>query len=298
MKILVTGSLGNIGRDIVEYLLSKNFFILGLGKKKNTIIHNKNFDYVTCDIRNTTELKEVFQHHKGIEVVVHLAALISFEQNSSLDLMEINSFSTYHLCYLSNVYKVKKFIYISSIPITASSSKDLDELNYVDDPKTVYHFSKLSGENLIKDPTFNIDTVVLRIPSPIFKNLKPSIFFHTIVSRALQNEPITIFGSGSRVQNYIHVLDIARAIEKAIIGNSKGIYFIGGVSISNLDLVNYVIKVLNSKSLTLFINNSNSSDDNLTWLISNNKAFNDFNFRPIFELDSMIDLIKFGINNI
>jgi nucleoside-diphosphate-sugar epimerase len=243
-------------------------------------------------LRKRNEIEKLYEKIEYIDVVVHLAALISFDKDRSIDLIESNLIATYNLVYISDIYKVKKFIYLSSIPITDSSQFELDEKNYKDYPLTTYHFSKLIGEKFSEDPGLNIIPVIFRIASPISSNLSNKLFFPKIVFKAINNESIDIYGKGTRVQNYIHVLDIAQAIEKAAIGYAKGIYFLGGVSVSNIDLVKYIIDYTKSNSAVNYLEELNYSDDNVKWFISNKKAYKDFKYKPIYSLDSMIDLFR------
>lgn len=288
MKILVTGSLGNIGKNIIEYLYKNNHQIIGLDNRNSQ--EKLKYPLHVCDLRDRKGLEQVFMKIGKIDVVLHLAALISYESHEAVNLIESNTFATYNLGFLSNAYDVDKFIYLSSIPITESAESALDENNFTDEPKTTYHFSKLMGEKILFDPSFNLKPIIIRIPSPIFKGMNKNLFFPKIVTKAIFDEPIDIYGKGSRVQNYIHVTDIAIAIEKAMLNNVKGLYFIGGTSISNLELVKYVLKYTKSSSSISIIEDTENSDDEVRWYISNKKAYNDFEYRPMYNIDSMIDL--------
>lgn len=290
MKILISGSLGNIGRNVIDYLIDKNHELIAIDYKEP--LEKVKCTFYKCDLRNKSEIEDVYMKEKNIDVVIHLAALISFDNKKKMELVESNIFGTYNLVYISDLHKVKKIIYISSLPIATPDSFELEENNYKDNPITTYHFTKLIGEKFFLDPGLDLKSVILRIASPVSKSMNRNLFFPKMIDKAIANEQMNIYGKGTRVQNYIHVLDIAQAIEKSMGGNVSGIYFIGGTSISNIDLVKSIIYNIKSNSSINLLESLSVNDDDIIWNISNRKAFRDFNYRPKYSIDSMIDLLS------
>ena len=77
--ILVTGCAGFIGSHLSEKLLEQGFRVLGLdnlsnGKLTNiaSIMKNKNFKFLKCDINDNKIFDELLN---DVEVIYHLAAL-------------------------------------------------------------------------------------------------------------------------------------------------------------------------------------------------------------------------------
>ena len=96
MKILITGADGFIGSHLVELLLKKKNRVRAL-VFYNSFGHNghldyinksKNLDIVKGDIRDRTFCENIC---KGVDVVIHLASLISipFSYTSSQSYLDI-----------------------------------------------------------------------------------------------------------------------------------------------------------------------------------------------------------------
>ena len=74
-KILVTGGLGFIGSNLVNYLISKNYFIINIDKSsyssnKKYFINSKKKNYVffKIDIKNKLKLYKIVKKYKPIGI--------------------------------------------------------------------------------------------------------------------------------------------------------------------------------------------------------------------------------------
>ncbi len=106
-KILITGGLGRIGKEIVS-LLEKNFDVLILESPNKKHSKNKNTIYV--DILDQEKLKEAFI---GIDAIVHLAA-ISDEDDFIKKIMPINIAGTYNIFEAAKNSGINKIIFAST----------------------------------------------------------------------------------------------------------------------------------------------------------------------------------------
>ena len=112
------------------------------------------------------------------------------------------------------------------------------------------------------------------------------------VEKSLRNEDIVLLGKGKRVQNYIDVFDIARAIECAIeADNPNGVYNIASPkSISNIELVELCKFLLKSDSKILF-NGVDKEEDN-KWIVDTSKAEKELGFIAKKSIEESIFEIK------
>src|SRR3990167_4995408 len=123
-NILVTGGCGFIGSHFVRYLLQNkgncnvsnfdNLSYAGDLSRLKDIAKNKNYHFIKADLRNISDIEEVFSH--PIDTVIHMAAE-SHVDNSIKDpfiFEEVNIRGTLNLLSCSSKYKVNKFIYIST----------------------------------------------------------------------------------------------------------------------------------------------------------------------------------------
>lgn len=117
MKILITGSAGYLGKNLLVKSLDRKLDVIGLDIKQSGI-ENPNYIEEICDITNKELIRDVFQRHKP-EVVVHCAgALAQFVSNEE-KLHEINVEGTRLLLEESWNQKqpIKKFIFLSSVEV-------------------------------------------------------------------------------------------------------------------------------------------------------------------------------------
>ena len=72
--IMVTGSNGIIGSQLIENLLSMNYKVTGISVEPSPNIVHKNYKYISLDLTNYHELKKVFKNNEFTHVI-HLAAI-------------------------------------------------------------------------------------------------------------------------------------------------------------------------------------------------------------------------------
>ena len=86
-KIFITGGAGYVGTDLVEYLLTKGFYITvyDLLLYENNLNKHKNLNVIKGDIRDIDKIRKYIVDH---DVVIHLACISndpSFELNPNLE---------------------------------------------------------------------------------------------------------------------------------------------------------------------------------------------------------------------
>ena len=65
--IIVTGGSGDIGSEIVKFLIKKDYKVINLDNKKNSII-NKDIININCDLDN---IKKIFLSFKKIKEITN-----------------------------------------------------------------------------------------------------------------------------------------------------------------------------------------------------------------------------------
>ncbi len=82
-NILVTGSAGFIGYNLVNKLLNLSYMVTGIDDLSNAstpdIVH-KNFKFKKCNIENSEELEKIFSENK-IDTIIHLAAKVGVRES-------------------------------------------------------------------------------------------------------------------------------------------------------------------------------------------------------------------------
>jgi UDP-glucose 4-epimerase len=174
-RILVTGSSGQLGKELVIQLKAKRYDVIGID-----IIASSTTDQI-IDIRNAEQINEVTV---GLDAIVHTAAIHGkhYELNYPReDFIRTNIYGTFNLLNACVLNGVKKFLYTSTTSIYGNAMVNPEQAVWVDesltpDPRDIYDITKLTAELLCKDffEKNHIETTVLRVSRflPESENLK------------------------------------------------------------------------------------------------------------------------------
>ena len=280
MRILVTGATGFIGAHTVIELIDNNFEVVLLDNLSNSKISvidrlqkiaNKELDFVKCDLRKLSDIKDVFAKYK-IDAVSHFAGFKSVSESiqKPFSYYENNIGGTINLLHAMSNSGVKRLVFSSSATVYGKAKKlpiqedsKLKALNPYAESKLVIeqmlnglckadnewklitlryfnpvgaHESALIGEDPLDSPN-NIMPMISRVALGIEKKLE-------------------VFGDdyrtpdGSGIRDYIHVIDLAKghvaAIQKLFDQNFSEILEINlgtGRGISVFELIEKFTKV-------------------------------------------------------
>lgn len=267
-RILVSGSHGFIGQNLINFL--------ELSDIDYDVISRNMYD-------DEINLASIISNSKCI---IHLGGLI---KGSKQDLHEANYVSTEKILkVMANLREKPTLVFASSFAVYGVQDKILDEDSVVE-PRNIYGESKVEVEELIKrySKEYRITAVLLRISNAYGKGIKP--YTHSVVStfveQALNNSPITINGNGDQERDFIYIDDLLKALLKAVgysIAKNEGktsvINICSGNGISLNELVKYIEKIFNIKTVIEYINKE--SLESGCWIGNNNFAFNTLRWKP------------------
>ena len=219
-KILITGSSGFIGKNLVESLLSE-YEITGLSKKQK----NSKSEHVTKDISKITS-----KDFKNIFCVIHLAAITDLKvckdfpdqciATNVLGTQKILESARKNNCKViyastSHVYGIPK-----KLPINETTSTS---------PTSMYAGSKLAGEILCESyhKQFDMDISIVRIFSVYGPESNNHYVVSNIVEQLKKSNKIKLGNVNSR-RDFIFISDVINAF-KIILNNINGfnIYNVG-----------------------------------------------------------------------
>lgn len=171
--ILISGGEGFIGRYICEeFIKSKREDFLSLDLNKNMYLNLDDYRFVNCDITDYGQLEDIFINNKITEVIHLATAQSEVMDEDPLKETEINLNGSINLFKLCTKYKIKKFIYASSVKVygTKNINELIDESEGIGS-ESIYGLSKRYIEVLGKNvfDMSKIDFVSLRIPIVIGK---------------------------------------------------------------------------------------------------------------------------------
>lgn len=219
MNIMLTGCAGVLGSSILQKLLDEKHTVIGIDSlvtsKKERIdpyLSNSNFSFYY----SLNEYK--IHHNKNIDAIIHTAGVLGVSSSiyNPQFFYNNNVMFTLNLLEFAKKYNIPKFIYSSS----ASVYGDLERDKFLreDDicaPSSPYALSKYNAEELVTlyHHMYGIKTYCLRYCNIIsnkeyYMNLPiPHIF----IRQAVNNKPITIYGKGDQLRQYVPVENIVSA---------------------------------------------------------------------------------------
>lgn len=257
MKILVTGGAGFIGSHVVDALVERGDEVvivdnLSTGFKRNINPKAKFYQLSICD----KELARVFEQERP-QVVSHQAAQTVVTKSTSEPVFDAEQNILGSLNVILNCLKfgVNKIIYASSGGAIYGEAKHcpVDESHPIDS-LSPYGVSKHTVEHYLR--LYNIghglNYVVLRYANVYGPRQNPEGEAGVVAIFArqmLRGEQPTIFGSGDKTRDYVHVSDVVVANLLAIEGGESAIYNIGtGVETSDQEMFDAMAELLGYRS--------------------------------------------------
>ncbi len=203
-SILLTGGSGVIGRTLCERLINTHK-IIGIGTDYSRIPefirHHKNFKFYERDFLKIQSVEDL-QITEKIDIVIHLAGLVSGNNRSEEDYFKINADSTKLLLDFSFKNSCKAFALASSVSVLSG--------------KSVYARSKLQAEKYCSEA--NLDTSIFRIASVYGNGTK------SFVSKlySLYKKGIYPFMKTEKPKSLIHIEDLVQVLVTWVEKVSKG----------------------------------------------------------------------------
>ncbi|EGF51578.1 NAD-dependent epimerase/dehydratase family protein [Bacteroides fluxus] len=289
MQILVTGAGGLIGAEIVNLLKKNGYKITALVRKMGAI--DADCTYILGDLLKQT-LDELLGDFAP-DVIVHCAAEIPASGKSDSEVGVHNRLIDDNVLNWALKKKIR-VIYISSISVYGYITGQTCHEEDVSSVLTDYARNKIATEKAVlsRDDV----NVCLRISSPYGRLQKHNTVMKIFVRNAITGNNLLVYGEGNRMQDFIHVYDIARAVKLAIEKQVSGVYnIVSGAPISMIDLAHKVTLLLN-QSIDIKYSSLQDLQEDYRGFFSNEKARLALGWSPVVTLDEGIfDLAK-GIN--
>ncbi|MDD5503745.1 MAG: GNAT family N-acetyltransferase [Candidatus Omnitrophica bacterium] len=242
---LVTGGAGFIGSHAVDRLLSLGHDVIVVDNLSTGRLENidQRVVFYKADISDMGILKKIFGCHK-IDYVLHEAAKINLNVKLEDPAADIASsvIGTINLLKSCLDFKVKKIVYASSVAVYGRPK--LLPAKESDEPVPVYSYgvAKKCAEEYIRyySDNFGIDYTILRYANiygprqPIFGEVGVIAIFADRIAKGL---PLTIFGDGMHLRDYIYIDDAVEATITAFNAGSGQTFNVGcGEGVSVMDV--------------------------------------------------------------
>ena len=269
-SIFVTGGAGFIGSAFVRLLLDglegckvTNFDALTYAGNLDNLkgLNETRHHFVRGDITNREQvLAALADSH---DVIVNFAAESHVDRSiaSASEFLHTNVVGTQVLLDCSRETGTPRFVHISTDEVMGSLPESEDAFFTEDspfEPNSPYAASKAAAEHLVRAAhhTFGLDTVVTRCGNNYGPRQFPEKFLPLVLSNALDDQAIPVYGDGRNVRDWIYVEDHCRAILLAMEqGRSGAVYNIGARNERrNIDVVESLLdSVGKPRSLIRFV---------------------------------------------
>jgi dTDP-glucose 4,6-dehydratase len=258
MKYLVTGGAGFIGSAFVRLTVSSNAPVVVLdkltyaGNLENlaSVSDRPNYRFVEGDIGDATTVNKLVEETRP-DVIVHFAAESHVDRSihSPAPVFETNLRGTFTLLEAARTHNTPRFLHVSTDEVYGSINPphEADE-NYPLRASSPYSASKAGSDLLALSyfVTYKMPVTVTRASNNYGPYQFPEKLIPLMISNALEDKPLPIYGDGMQIRDWLYVEDHCRAILAAIDRGRPGeIYNIGGSrALPNVDVVRKILKAV------------------------------------------------------
>lgn len=274
-NLFITGGAGFIGSAFVRMALTEapgctliNFDALtyagnldnldGIDARRHRFVHGD-----VCDRRAVLEALP-----EGTEAIVHFAAESHVDRSiASADVfLRTNILGTQVLLEAARERGVRRFVYVSTDEVMGSLP---DDAFFTEEspiaPNNPYAASKAAAEHLVRAAhhTFGQDVIITRCGNNYGPRQFPEKLIPMLITKAIRDEAIPVYGDGLHVRDWIYVDDHCRAILAVLQrGRAGGVYNVGSRNArSNLEVVGSILEAIGKpRSLIRFVNDRPGHD--------------------------------------
>jgi dTDP-glucose 4,6-dehydratase len=257
MKILVTGGAGFIGSCFVRQTLVErpSYDIVVLDKltyagnleNLSPVAGNRRFRFVKGDICDAALVNELFATER-FDAVAHFAAESHVDRSimSPAPVFETNLRGSFTLLEAARIHRPARYVHVSTDEVYGSIDPphEADE-NYPFRTSSPYSASKAGSDLLALSyfTTYKLPVMVTRASNNYGPYHFPEKLIPLMISNAMEDKPLPVYGDGMQVRDWLYVEDHCRAILAVLEKGREGeIYNVGGNrSLPNIEVVKKIL---------------------------------------------------------
>ena len=242
MRILILGSEGFVGHNLVNGLSKTHEIICA-----DIVDQSSHQNYQKFDATDPISVENTVN---DVDVVIDLVA---HSLVSSIDGPVINAnVNIMGLLYILDACRknnIKKFIFTSASSMIGEPQTLTVAENHPATPKTAYGITKLTSEHYLRlyKEMYGLNFVIFRFFN-IYGPFQKNGLIPTLYTRIKNDEPLTVFGKGDQIRDYVFIEDIIPFFEKASNSNvaDNQIFNMGtGVGTSITQIIENFSQILN-----------------------------------------------------
>jgi dTDP-glucose 4,6-dehydratase len=225
------------------------------------------------------------------DAIIHFAAESHVDRSihSPAPVIQTNFNGTFTLLEAARQLSVPRFVHISTDEVYGSIDEphEADE-NYPLRASSPYSASKAGSDLLALSyfTTYKMNVSVTRASNNYGPYQFPEKLIPLMISNALEDKPLPIYGDGQQVRDWLHVDDHCRAIDAVLRNGRPGeIYNVGGsCSLPNLEVVRRILKAT-GKPETLITRVADRPGHDRRYALTNEKLTRETGWKPELNFD-------------
>lgn len=307
MKFLVTGGAGFIGSNYMHYVVNKyenDIFVcldaLTYAGNYNNIknLESKpNFKFVHMDIRDVDGIDSLFEKEK-FDCVINFAAESHVDnsiKNPNL-FADTNVLGTMNLMNACRKYGNIRYHQVSTDEVYGDLPLDRPDLKFTEltpiHTSSPYSSSKAGADLQVMAyyRTYGLPVTISRCSNNYGPYQFPEKLIPVVISKALKNEKIPVYGRGENVRDWIHVIDHNIGVDMIVRNGKIGeVYNLGGHSErTNLEIVKTILKQLGKdESLIEYVTDRPGHD--LRYAIDSTKVERELGWNRTYTFENGIE---------
>ena len=306
MTILVTGGAGFIGSNFVYYELQKHpedrvvcrdaLTYAGNLESLEDAMKNPQFRFVRGDITDRAAVEKLFEEEHP-DIVVNFAAESHVDRSVEDPglFLRTNILGTQTMMDASRKYGVKRYHQVSTDEVYGDLPLDRPDLFFTEEThihtSSPYSASKAGADLLVLAyaRTFGLPVSITRCSNNYGPYHFPEKLIPLMITRALADESLPVYGNGLNVRDWLYVEDHCAAIDLVMRKGREGeVYNVGGHNErTNLEVVKTVLKELGKpESLITYVKDRPGHDRR--YAIDPTKIHNELGWLPATTFDDGI----------
>lgn len=240
MKVLVTGSAGFIGSNLVLRLLNtespieivgfdsvNDYYDVSIKEYRLQQIEQcakehpeSKYTFVKGNLADKALIDSLFEQH-GFDIVVNLAAQagVRYSITNPGAYIESNLIGFYNILEACRNWPVEHLVYASSSSVYGGNTKvPFSEDDKVDNPVSLYAATKKSNELLAHSYSklYNIPSTGLRFFTVYGPAGRPDMAYFGFTNKLIKGETIKIFNYGNCKRDFTYVDDIVEGVQRVM----------------------------------------------------------------------------------
>jgi dTDP-glucose 4,6-dehydratase len=275
MNIFVTGGAGFIGSNFVrrmirlhpDWKITNYDKLTYAGNLENLkeIENSPNYNFIKGDICDRKLVDQVLK--TGFDAVINFAAESHVDRSilDSSPFVDTNFKGTQVLLDSAREHRIGRYLQVSTDEVYGSREQGYFNESSSLDPSSPYSACKAAGDLLCLayNKTHGFPVLITRCTNNYGPYQFPEKLIPLVITNAMENIPIPVYGDGLYRRDWIYVEDHCEALETVLLKGKPGeVYNIaGGQEKTNLELINLILETVGRpESLITFVKDRPAHD--------------------------------------